>query len=275
MRGWLMYDPENMGRNARFISFFMDAATARGITLTLVSTADILWGVREGRPFLRPEAPDFAVARCMRPALSRHLEACGVRVFNNARVSETCNDKRRTHAFFAAHGFPTLDTAFVSADCPRHPFPYPVVVKASQGCGGRQVYLCKNEAEYLEKLSLIAPDTAVAQPLCDSPGRDVRAYVLGGRVVQAMERYSDGDFRSNFGLHGLARPTELTPAMKAWAESAAALLGASLVGVDFIFHEGRPLLNEIEDAVGTRMLYQFTPLQIVEDYMALIVSALG
>ena len=127
----------------------------------------------------------------------------------------------------------------------------------------------------MERLARIAPDTAVVQPLCDTPGRDVRAYVLGGKVVQAMERFSDGDFRSNFGLHGSARPVELTPQMRQWAQSAAGLLGAALVGVDFIFQSGRPLLNEIEDAVGTRMLYQFTPLQIVEDYMDLILAALG
>ena len=274
MRGWLIYDADNIQRNLRFISFFQEAAKRRGVALRVVTTAEISLGIRGNGPFLAPDTPDFAVVRCMRPDLSRQLEACGVRTFNNARVSETCNDKRRTHLFFAAHGFPTLDTAFVSRACPVHPFSYPVVFKASRGCGGRQVYLCADETAYMERLAHIAPDTAVVQPLCDTPGRDVRAYVLGGRVVQAMERYSDGDFRSNFGLHGLARPTELTPPMRRWAEDAAGLLDASLVGVDFIFHEGQPLLNEIEDAVGTRMLYQFTPLQIVEDYMELIWAAM-
>lgn len=273
MQGWLIYDADNIERNLRFISFFQQAAKRRDVSLRLITTTEISLGVRGNAPYLAPDAPDFAVVRCMRPDLSRHLEACGVRVFNNARVSEICNDKRHTHLFFTENGFPTLDTAFVSHACPVHPFAYPIVVKASQGCGGRQVYLCADEAAYMERLAHIAPDTAVVQPLCDTPGRDVRAYVLGGRVVQAMERYSDGDFRSNFGLHGTARPVELTPQMEAWAQRAAGLLDASLVGVDFLFHGGQPVLNEIEDAVGTRMLYQFTPLQIVEDYMDLILAA--
>lgn len=275
MHGWLIYDEDNIQRNLRFISFFQQAAKRRGVSLRLVTTAEISLGIRGNAPYLSPGMPDFAVMRCMRPDLSRQMEACGVRLFNSAQVSETCNDKRLTHLFFAEHGFPTLDTAFVSRACPLHPFSYPVVVKASRGCGGRQVYLCADEAAYMERLARIAPDTAVVQPLCDTPGRDVRAYVLGGKVVQAMERFSDGDFRSNFGLHGSARPVELTPQMRQWAQSAAGLLGAALVGVDFIFQSGRPLLNEIEDAVGTRMLYQFTPLQIVEDYMDLILAALG
>ena len=133
------------------------------------------------------------------------------------------------------------------------------------------MYLCPDEKSYLENLQKIFPDTAVVQPLCDTPGRDVRAYMLGDQLIQAMERYSDGDFRSNFGLHGLARPTELTEEMRFFVEKAARLLDVSLVGVDFVFHQGKPYLNEIEDAVGTRMLYQFTDVQIVEEYMDLII----
>ena len=275
MRGWLIYEQENIQRNTRFIDFFMDAAKKRNVNLQLITTAEIAFGVQSSGLFLCPETPDFAVVRCMRPDLSRHLESMGVKVFNNACVSEICNDKQKTHAFFVENGLPCLDTAFVRPDCPLHPFDYPVVVKASSGCGGRQVYLCKNEAAYLEKLALIAPDTAVVQPLCDTPGRDVRAYVLDGKMIQAMERYSDGDFRSNFGLHGLARPTELTGEMQQYIDTIASILKPSLVGIDFIFHRGKPYLNEIEDAVGTRMLYQFTSLQIVEEYMDLICAAMG
>lgn len=274
MRGWLIYEPDNIPRNARFIDFFMTAAKTRGVALQLLSTPEIMLGVRQGALFLQPERPDFAVVRCMRPDLSRHLEKMGVRVFNSALVSEICNDKQKTHAFFVENGFPCLDTAYVRPDCPAHPFDYPVVVKASGGCGGRQVYLCPDEKTYRERLSGIFPDTAVVQPLCDTPGRDVRAYMLGGRLIQAMERYSQGDFRSNFGLHGLARPITLTEEMQRQAERAAALLGLALAGVDFVFHRGKAYLNEIEDAVGTRMLYQFTNIQIVEEYMDFILRTM-
>jgi len=275
MYGWLIYEQENIQRNVRFIDFFMDAAKKRKVNLKLITTAEIAFGILGGDLFLHPEKPDFAVVRCMRPDLSRHLENMGVKVFNNAHISEICNDKQKTHAFFVENSLPCLDTAFVRPDCPLHSFDYPVVVKASSGCGGRQVYLCENETAYLEKLALIAPDSAVVQPLCDTPGRDIRAYVLGGKIIQAMERYSNGDFRSNFGLHGLARPTSLTNEMKQYVDKISAILKPSLVGIDFIFHQGKPYLNEIEDAVGTRMLYQFTSVQVVEEYMDLICAAMA
>ena len=55
----------------------------------------------------------------------------------------------------------------------------------------------------------------------------------------------------------------------------ASLLKPALVGIDFIFHEGKTYINEIEDAVGTRMLYQYTDLQIVDMYMAYILEQLN
>jgi glutathione synthase/RimK-type ligase-like ATP-grasp enzyme len=47
-----------------------------------------------------------------------------------------------------------------------------------------------------------------------------------------------------------------------------------LVGVDFIFHKGELVFNEIEDAVGTRMLYMHTDMDIVRDYLDFILGAL-
>ena len=96
MQGWLVYETENVARNQRFIDFFMAAAKARGVALRLITVDQIVTGVTDGRAFVLPQQPDFAVMRCMAPLLSRQLERCGVRVFNSARVSEICNDKRRT-----------------------------------------------------------------------------------------------------------------------------------------------------------------------------------
>lgn len=274
MKGYLIYDRDNVARNQRFIDFFMDAASAHQVNLQLIFTDEISFGVQSGQFFMHPEKPDFAVMRCMQPLLSHHLELCGVKVFNNAQVSAVCNDKRITHQFLTQHHLPTLPTAFVNALLPCHPFDYPVVVKAARGCGGRKVFLCENHQDYLEKLQLIAPDDAVVQPLCDTPGRDVRIYLLGGKPVQAMLRYSDQDFRSNFGLHGTAKPIDPTDEMLSICGRVADLLQPDLVGVDFIFHQGKTYLNEIEDAVGTRMLYQYTDLNIVDMYMAHILHSI-
>lgn len=279
MRGAMIYERANVARNARFIELFTAAAKAQGASLDVCMVDEIHVEVQaEGvsiSALKKPWAYDFALVRAMRPTLSEALERANVRVFNSARVSRVCNDKRNTALYFLERGLPMLKTLFTGAGGPT-PLDYPAVVKAARGCGGRQVYLCEDAAQARDALQKIAPDDAVAQPFLDAGGRDVRVYVLGGEIYQAMERYSDGgDFRSNFGLHGCARPINVSNEVREMALCAARGLDAAFVGVDFLFdRDGRAYLNEIEDAVGTRMLYQFTALNAAEDYMRLIKRSL-
>lgn len=275
MRGLLIYEGAETARNRAFIDFWLREAAARGIELTLALVEELSFGLRQNQPYLtlRGEAlrPDFAVMRARQPLLSAHLEALGARVFNNAFTSEILNDKRRTHALFCADA-PMLDTACITAEGPC-PFDFPVVVKGAHGCGGRQVRLCADAAAYRAALADFACQ-AVAQPLCDTPGLDLRVYMLGDQPVQAMLRRAEGaDFRSNFGLHHQAEPLSDPPAETLRiARAVARRLGSALIGVDFIRHQGRWLLNEAEDAVGTRMLYQYTPIDIVKLYFDYILE---
>lgn len=276
MRGWIIYERADTAPNRAFIDYWQEAARARGVDLPLVCTDALCWGVRGGRLFLTwngAEArPAFVVMRAKQPLLSRHLELLGVRVFNNAKTSEILNDKRRTHAAFSGLA-PMLDTAFLTADLPC-PFPYPVVVKGASGCGGRQVRLCANAAEYRAVCADFG-DQGVVQPLCDTPGVDLRIYMLGTRPLQAMlRRSSDQDIRANFGIHHTAEPTEAPRAQIALACGVAAALGSTFIGVDFIRHKGQWLFNEAEDAVGTRMLYRYTDIDIVPLYLDSILQSL-
>ena len=135
--------------------------------------------------------------------------------------------------------------------------------------------MCGDEAAYRAAIREFSFQ-AVAQPLCDTPGRDLRVYMLGTACVQAMLRQSDSaDFRSNFGLHHCAQPVEIPPEARRVACVVAEELRSALIGVDFIYDHGRLLFNEAEDAVGTRMLYQYTKLDIVRLYMDYIVAQMG
>lgn len=272
MRGIIAYETGEIARNQAFIDMWLRESERRGIALSLVRLEDMQLGLRENKPFFalngQEQHPDFAVMRMKQPIISHHLETMGVRVFNNAYTCEVLNDKRKTHALFRTLA-PMLDTAFVTGDMPC-PFAWPVVVKAAAGCGGRQVRLCADEAAYRAALREFAGQAAV-QPLCDTPGRDLRVYMLGTQCVQGMLRRSDdADFRSNFGLHHCAQPVDIPPEAQRIACAVAEELHASLIGVDFIYDHGRLLFNEAEDVVGTRMLYQYTDIDIVARYMDLI-----
>lgn len=275
MTGWMVYEAHNIQRNQFFIDRWMQAAKARDISLRLVTVQQLAYGVMDGALFLQLDGmsarPDFVLMRAARPGLSEHLEGMSIPCFNNAHVARIAGDKRRTHAAFAGV-LPMMDTAFLSQDAFANPFPYPVVVKGAHGCGGREVYLARNEQEYRHAVQQIAPDSLVVQPLCDQPGQDLRVYVLGHEVVAAMLRYSDGDFRSNLGQGGGSKPVDMTEDIRRYVRIVQDRFDFGLVGIDFIFHQGRPVFNEIEDAVGTRMLYMHTDRDIAAEYLDLILA---
>jgi glutathione synthase/RimK-type ligase-like ATP-grasp enzyme len=101
-------------------------------------------------------------------------------------------------------------------------------------------------------------------------------YVLGDTMVQTMMRFSnDGDFRSNLGQGGNAAPYKLDEETLGHVKTIQSLFTFGLVGIDFIFHQGNLVFNEIEDAVGTRMLYIHTELNIVERYLDHILSVIA
>lgn len=277
MTGWLVYDPLNVARNRFFIDRWMQAAAGRQVDLRLVTSPEIAYGVTDNRLFLRCAGqdvkPDFVVMRAQHPVLSAHLEQMGIPCHNNARVADICNDKRKTHALFAGQ-LPMMDSAFLEPDSFHQPFPYPVVVKAAHGCGGRQIFLVSDDDQMMKARQAIAPDSLVVQPLSDETGKDLRVYVLDNRIIASMLRYSDSDFRSNVGLGGGSKPMALAPQVEAYVELVLQHFHFDLAGIDFIRHQGQWVFNEIEDAVGTRMLYMHTDEDIAKRYLDHILSRL-
>jgi len=92
-------------------------------------------------------------------------------------------------------------------------------------------------------------------------------YVLAGEVALSVLRRSEKDFRSNFSLGGTASIVECTPYQKDIINKLYNSLSFDFVGIDFIFNDGEWILNEIEDVVGTRMIYNYTSIDIVDKWL--------
>ena len=270
MELWLVYQKDNIAGNQFFINRWEGAAKERGVFLRVVSHEDLVYGIHDHQVFIRHrdqyKLPDVAVMRLNAPLLSAQFELLHIPVFNNAHVARVCNGKRLTHQMILPYA-PMMDTVFLRGDEETSPLPYPVVLKAAHGCGGRQVFLVSNENEFICALSQIRPDSALVQVVCDTPGRDIRAYVLGKRIVRVMQRLSNEDFRSNINQGGHAIPYDLKERDLQMVRSIISLFDFGLVGIDFILHQGRLMFNEIEDAVGTRMLYNLGEFDIVKLYL--------
>lgn len=261
MDAFLIYDRERLARNRWFAETLTEKFRQRGWNLELKLAEDL--DLKRGLPS-RKKLPELVLMRCIRPDLSRWFEAQGVRVVNSAQVSEICNDKLRTIRHFGAAGVPVLESRPLDfSDL----LPFPCVLKSLDGHGGQEVFRVESTEQISEILARIPGKRWMIQRFCDSPGRDVRVYVIGNRIVTAFERRSETDFRSNYSLGGSARKHKLTRAERDVVEKVLAEMNFDFVGIDLIFDSGRPILNEIEDVVGCRMVYAQGDLDILEVFM--------
>ena len=210
---------------------------------------------------------DFAIVRNRDAKLCKRLEENNIRCFNSSYVVNIGNDKWEMYKDFNAAGIPVMYTQ-------RTKLPYPFVMKPVNGHGGENVYLIKNADEYKKAIDT-KPDEKTGKFIFQVPatekGRDIRVYVVGGIILTAMERIavdSEKDFRSNYSLNGNAKEHALTDEELKLAAKVADHIKADFVGIDLIYNNGRPVVNEIEDAVGTRMLYSLTDIDPVREFVA-------
>lgn len=269
MTGWIIYDSAGALRNEWFIHSFISTADRYGIELTLkVTQNDDILDISS--------PPDFVIVRTIDPLINKFFEAHGIPVFNNYRTSKIANNKWLTYELCGKLKIPAMRTHLLSSfSSLPDSFDYPIVIKSLDGHGGQEVFLIKNDCELSEKLAVIDKNNYLMQEFCSDPGRDMRVYVLGDVIISAVERTSYTDFRSNFSLGGSVSVCDVTREQESIIKKIKDELMFDLAGVDFIYHNGRWVLNEIEDVVGTRMLYKCTDVDIIDLYMRYIVNHLS
>jgi ribosomal protein S6--L-glutamate ligase len=166
--------------------------------------------------------------------------ARGVPVLNPPRALEACVDKFLASARLEAAGLPVPPTRVCQdAETALEAFADlggDVVVKPLFGSEGRgMLRVCDRELagrvfRTLERVQSVL----YLQRFIPHPGWDLRAFVLGGRVLAAMRRYAADSWRTNVAQGGRARAVRLAPAEEQLAVKAAAAVGAPLAGVDLL-----------------------------------------
>ena len=85
----------------------------------------------------------------------------------------------------------------------------------------------------------------------EAGGADIRCFVIGNRVVAAMQRQAaEGEFRSNLHRGGTATLVKLTPRERATAVRAAKVMGLNVAGVDLLRSDRGPLVMEVNSSPG-------------------------
>lgn len=243
---WILYDQCDLGKNRFFAERLREYASDCGFDARIVTSE-----------MLPDGCPDAVVSRTRDWSLTCRLESLGAKVFNPSSVSRICNDKSETYRFAESLGIPILARSLPGEPLPPGP---PWVVKSRTGHGGTEVFLARNPPE-IGRIAGSMGSPCLIQEMAPVPGRDMRAYVLNGKVIQCVMRSSDRDFRANHGLGGRAELCGTPETAERIVGKVCGALGPCFVGVDFLFGEdGKMFLNEIEDVVGTRMLYELTDL---------------
>ncbi len=130
----------------------------------------------------------------------------------------------------------------------------PLVVKLLEGTQGIGVVLCetKKAAEsVIEAFRGLDANILVQEFIAEAGGADLRAFVVGEKVVAAMERQAAPDeFRSNLHRGGSAHRVKLTPAERKTAIAAAKAMGLRVCGVDLLRSNNGPLVMEVNSSPG-------------------------
>lgn len=277
--GWLVYDREGAERNKSYIQMYMEEGEKLGIKILLKYAEELSFGIWNYEMILlekgkKAKYPDFVICRTIQPNLSAFLEQCKLRVFNNAKVAEICNDKAKTYAYLAGKGIPLIESVFLEnkifADS-LEKIPYGSVIKAVDGHGGEQVILWKEDLKKEEVLKKIGSSDVIIQKFTGKVKQDVRVYVIGNRIIAAIKRTAKEGFRSNYSLGGKVEEYQLSEEEKQLVQKVVCEFSFGLAGIDFLIGDsGEFILNEIEDVVGARMLYQCTNINLVREYLLFI-----
>ena len=251
-----------------------------------ICCANVSGGVHVvGEKITANERPDFVLFWDKDISLARRLEREGVRLFNSARAIEICDSKTLTAECLAGKvatpktliapktfeglGYNKLSFVENAASV----LGLPLIIKESYGSFGQQVYLARSIEEAKSIVASLGHKEFIMQEfIAESCGRDVRVNVVGGKVVSAMERYNDQDFRSNISNGGKMKTATLSPEAEAVAIKATELIGLDFAGVDVLFGNNGPIICEVNSNPHFKSSLECTGVDMSEEIMDYILE---
>ena len=245
----------------------------RGHDMMRVRYHDCVMGVEDNRSFVRWKEQDISDVDAVIPriiqgdfeygiSLLRHFEALGVLVINDASSIMAANDKWRTTQQLLLGGVPVPDTYYAIQQKPLRSLMAGIdgeryVVKLTDGSHGSGVFLADSHSQVASLLEMLykgngyRTDIVIQEFIAESAGTDIRAFVVGGKVIASMQRQSlDGDFRSNLSRGGIGKKVTLTVKEKKIALDASQALGLQVAGVDIVRSNRGSLVIEVNASPG-------------------------
>jgi ribosomal protein S6--L-glutamate ligase len=261
-----------LSRNQKLFttSRLKEAARARGHQVKVFDTLKFAISVEREEPDLlfrnkRMSSYDALIPRIgasiafFGTAVVRQFEQMGVFTLNSSHSITVSGDKLRSLQILSRHDIGIPASAFVRDKNDVLPAiervgGAPVVIKLLEGTQGIGVILADTvsvASAIIETLQSTKQNVLIQKFVAESKGRDVRAFVVGDRVVAAMRRQAAGqEFRSNVHRGGSTEKIELSPDYERTAVRAAQIMGLRVAGVDILEGQDGPQVLEVNSSPG-------------------------
>lgn len=251
-----------------------EEAVARGHEVIIVDYTKCFATIEKSNPLVNYEGVDLNDIDVIIPrigssytrygsAIVRQFEMQGIFTTTSSIALVRSRDKLRSMQLMARAGVGIPKTVFSRGmttnveDLIEDLGGAPVIIKLARGTHGNGVVLAetKKAAKSVLQAFYVMDDDGtnimLQEFVKESAGEDIRAFIVGGKVVASMKRQSlDDDFRSNLHQGGEGKSVKLTEEERRTAQKAAKAMGLSICGVDMMRSERGPLVLEVNSSPG-------------------------
>lgn len=273
-----------LARNANLYTHqrLKTAAEERGHQLDIINTLRCYMNIASRRPEIYYNGEKLTGYDAVIPrigasvtfygtAVLRQFEMMGVFPLNESVAIGRSRDKLRSMQLLARDGIGLPVTTF--AHDPKQTDEVlklaggaPLVIKLLEGTQGIGVVLADSDrsaTSVIEAFRGVKVNILVQEFIKEAGGTDIRALVVGGKVVAAMKRTgAEGDFRSNLHRGGSAKPIKISPEERSTAIRAAKAMGLNVCGVDMLRANHGPVVMEVNSSPGLEGVEKATGIDI-------------
>ncbi len=249
----------------------MKAGEERGHEMHFVAIRNCYMDITANKPEIHYRGGEVlekfdAVIPRIRPSMTfygtavlRQFEMQGAYLLNGPISIGRAQDKLRTMQLLCSGNIDIPRTGFANSpldtrDVIKTVGGAPVVIKLLEGTQGKGVVLAETDKaaeSVINAFKSLKANILVQEFIKESAGIDLRCFVIGDKVVAAMERHAaKGEFRANIHLGGTAHKVKITPQERRIAVAASKVVGLKVCGVDLIRSAEGPKVLEVNSSPG-------------------------
>ncbi|MGP1396955.1 MAG: 30S ribosomal protein S6--L-glutamate ligase [Inquilinaceae bacterium] len=273
-----------MARNPNLYSHkrLKEAAEARGHECDIVNTLRCYMNIASRRPEIYYNGEKLPPYDAVIPrigasvtfyglAVLRQFEVMGVFPLNESVGIGRSRDKLRSLQLLAREGIGLPVTTFAydpkqTEEVLRLAGGSPLVIKLLEGTQGIGVVLAdtdRSAKSVIEAFRGANVNILVQEFIKEAGGADIRALVVGGKVIAAMQRTgAEGEFRSNLHRGGSARTIKISPEERSTAIRSARAMGLNVCGVDMLRANHGPVVMEVNSSPGLEGVEKATGIDV-------------